>query len=129
MTRPPRSSPWARSAWSARRPEGPALATDTLDAQQLQDFSKDGLADALNLVPGVASTAGSGRRNEALISVRGFDRWQVPLLMDGIRLYLPADNRIDFDRFLTPDLAEIQVSKGYVSVLNGPDGMGGASTW
>lgn len=107
-------------------PDGPALATDTLDAQQLQDFSKDGLADALNLVPGVASTAGSGRRNEALISVRGFDRWQVPLLMDGIRLYLPADNRIDFDRFITPDLAEIQVSKGYVSVLNGPDGMGGA---
>jgi iron complex outermembrane receptor protein len=102
------------------------LGTATLNREQLWDFSKDGLADALNLVPGVASTTGSGNRNEALISVRGFDRWQVPLLMDGIRLYLPADNRIDFDRFLTPDLSEIQVSKGYVSVLNGPDGMGGA---
>lgn len=109
----------------ARDAETP-IGTATLDREELRDFSKDGLADALNLVPGVATTLGAGNRNEALISVRGFDRWQVPLLMDGIRLYLPADNRIDFDRFLTPDLSEIQVSKGYVSVLNGPDGMGGA---
>lgn len=97
-----------------------------LDREQLWDFNRDGLPEALNIMPGVASTPGDNRRNETAISVRGFDRWQVPLLMDGIRLYLPADNRIDFDRFLTPDLAEIQVSKGYVSVLNGPDGMGGA---
>ncbi|MDR0635253.1 MAG: TonB-dependent receptor [Azoarcus sp.] len=102
------------------------LAPDTLDSERLQDFSRDGLAESLNLIPGVTTSPGAGSRNEALISVRGFGRWQVPLLLDGIRVYLPADNRIDFDRFLTPDLAEIQVSKGYVSVLNGPDGMGGA---
>lgn len=111
---------------SAQRENESSLGAATLDREQLWDFSKDGLADALNLIPGVATTAGSGSRNESLLSVRGFDRWQVPLMMDGIRLYLPADNRIDFDRFLTPDLSEIQVSKGYVSVLNGPDGMGGA---
>ena len=50
----------------------------------------------------------------------------VPLYMDGVRIYLPADNRLDMNRFLTPDLAEIQVAKGYVSVLNGPGGEGGA---
>ena len=109
-----------------RRDSETPLGTSTLDREQLRDFNKDGVADALNILPGVTTTSGSGNRNEALISVRGFDRWQVPLLLDGIRLYLPADNRIDFDRFLTPDLSEIQVSKGYVSVLNGPDGMGGA---
>lgn len=113
-------------AVTAQAEDENAIGTATLDREQLWDFNKDGLAEALNLVPGVATTAGAGSRNEALISVRGFDRWQVPLLMDGIRLYLPADNRIDFDRFLTPDLSEIQVSKGYVSVINGPDGMGGA---
>ncbi len=111
---------------TAHREDEDPLATATLDREQLWNFNKDGLADALNLVPGVATTTGAGSRNEAVISVRGFDRLQVPLLMDGIRLYLPADNRLDFDRFLTPDLSEIQVSKGYVSVLNGPDGMGGA---
>jgi iron complex outermembrane recepter protein len=102
------------------------LGTSKIDSEQMQDLDKTGLPDALNMVPGVASTTGSDKRNESVISVRSFDRYQVPLLLDGIRLYLPADNRIDFDRFLTPDLSQIQVAKGYVSVLNGPDGMGGA---
>ncbi len=106
--------------------DGGSVGASTLDREQMWDFTRSDLPDALNLIPGVISTPGDSRRNETVISVRGFNRWQVPLLMDGIRLYLPADNRIDFDRFLTPDLAEIQVSKGYVSVLNGPDGMGGA---
>ncbi len=111
---------------TAKQPDASSVGTTTLDKEDLWDFSRDGVLDALDLIPGVATTTGSGNRNEAVISVRGFDRGQVPLLMDGIRLYLPADNRIDFDRLLTPDLSEIQVSKGYVSVLNGPDGMGGA---
>lgn len=109
-----------------QRDDEAPIAASVLTHEDLWQFDKDSLPDALNLVPGVASTAGAGNRNEALISVRGFDRWQVPLMLDGIRLFLPADNRIDFDRFLTPDLSEIQVSKGYVSVLNGPDGMGGS---
>ena len=67
-----------------------------------------------------------GSRNERDILVRGFDRFRVPLSIDGVRVYLPADNRLDFNRFLTPDLSEIQIAKGYVSVLNGPGGMGGA---
>ncbi|MBL8269583.1 TonB-dependent receptor, partial [Steroidobacter sp.] len=34
--------------------------------------------------------------------------------------------RLDFNRFLTMDLAEIQIRKGYASVLDGPGGLGGA---
>lgn len=111
---------------TAHREDENAVGTATLDREALWDFSKDSLPDALNMIPGVATTAGSGGRNESVISVRGFERQRVPLFMDGVRLYLPADARIDFDRFLTPDLSEIQVSRGYVSVINGPDGMGGA---
>ncbi|MCL1861336.1 MAG: TonB-dependent receptor [Proteobacteria bacterium] len=111
---------------TGQREEEPAIATSTLSSEDIRDFSKESLKEALDIVPGVAVTTGSGSRNETGISIRGFNRYQVPLYMDGIRLYLPADNRIDVDRFLTMDLAEIQVSKGYVSVLNGPDGMGGA---
>ena len=81
----------------------------------------------MKLIPGVTSTLdGTARRNERGIYVRGFGRWQVPLAIDGIRIYLPADNRLDFNRFLTQDLAQIEVQKGYVSVLDGPGGMGGA---
>ena len=112
---------------TGQRPDASSsIGTELIDREDLSDFSRDGVPDALNLVPGVATTTGSGNRNETEISVRGFSRMQIPLLMDGIQLYLPADNRIDFDRLLTPDLSAIQVQKGYVSVLNGPGGMGGA---
>ena len=45
------------------------------------------------------------------------------------RVYLPADNRLDFGRFLTADLSQVQVAKGYVSVLNGPGALGGAADY
>ena len=47
-------------------------------------------------------------------------------MLDGVRIYLPADNRLDFARFLTADIAAVQVQKGYASVLDGPGAMGGA---
>jgi iron complex outermembrane receptor protein len=89
-------------------------------------FSKTTLDQALALAPGVAASNSGGSRNEQLIFVRGFDRWQVPLSIDGITIYRPADNRIDFSSFLTADVSQVQIAKGYTSVLNGPGGMGGA---
>ncbi len=98
----------------------------TLSNRQMETFAKESLDAAVNLAAGVNSETTGGPRNEQNIYVRGFDRWQVPLMVDGVRVYLPADNRLDFARFLTPDIAEVQISKGYASVLDGPGGMGGA---
>lgn len=100
-------------------------SSEVTSAEVLQS-NRQTLDDALRVVPGVTVGNTGGSRNERLIYVRGFDRLQVPLSIDGIRVYLPADNRLDFGRFLTPDLAQVQVQKGYVSVLNGPGAMGGA---
>jgi iron complex outermembrane receptor protein len=110
---------------------GEAPDADTTDnkvtIEDVWKFNRNTLDEAIKLVPGVTSTLdGTGRRNERGIFVRGFNRWQVPLSIDGVRIYLPADNRLDFNRFLTQDLAEIEVKKGYVSVLDGPGAMGGA---
>ena len=58
--------------------------------------------------------------------MRGFDREQVPLYIDGVRVFMPYDNRLDFSDFVTPDIAEIQIAKGYASVLDGPGAIGGA---
>ena len=91
----------------------------------METFAKDTLDQAVNIAAGVNSETTGTARNEQNIYVRGFDRWQVPLTVDGVRVYLPVDNRLDFARFQTPDIAEVQISKGYVSVLDGPDGMGG----
>lgn len=100
--------------------------SSTVTTEEITRQNRQTLDEALAVVPGVEVGNTGGSRNERLVFVRGFDRFQVPLSIDGIRVYLPADNRLDYGRFLTPDLAEIQVQKGYVSVLNGPGGMGGA---
>lgn len=82
-------------------------------------------ADALNLMPGVTLQR-IGNRNERGVFVRGFDFRQVPLYMDGIPIYVPYDGYVDLDRFLTLDVSEIQVAKGFTSPLFGPNALGGA---
>jgi iron complex outermembrane receptor protein len=109
-------------------PDGqPVVGGAVLTSERMWTFDRKSLDQAVNMVPGVVSTFDSnGRRNESDIFVRGFGRWQVPLMVDGVRIYLPSDNRLDFARFLTADIAEIQIQKGYASVLDGPGAMGGA---
>ncbi|MCP3732970.1 TonB-dependent receptor [Sphingomonas sp. MG17] len=105
---------------------GLAIGDDSAGQQAIETFNRNTLDDAASLIPGVTAGNSGGSRNERLLFVRGFDRFQVPLSVDGIRVYLPADNRLDYGRFLTPDIAGIQVAKGYASVLDGPGAMGGA---
>ncbi|MDR3513525.1 MAG: TonB-dependent receptor [Caulobacteraceae bacterium] len=95
-------------------------------AVELRKFNITTANQALNLIAGTDAAPTGGPRNEGVIYIHGFDRFETTLSIDGIRVYLPADNRLDFSRFLTEDLSEIQVAKGYVSVLDGPGGMGGA---
>ncbi|WP_238120657.1 MULTISPECIES: TonB-dependent receptor plug domain-containing protein [unclassified Xanthobacter] len=115
-------SPTSSEYWQST---GAAISETTVTNQEMYTFNRNRLDDALTLVPGVTVSSG-GARNEPSVSVRGFNMWQLPLSIDGVRVYLPYDNRLDIGRFLTPDLSEVQVEKGYVSVLNGPGGMGGA---
>ncbi|MCT2398317.1 TonB-dependent receptor plug domain-containing protein [Novosphingobium mangrovi (ex Huang et al. 2023)] len=111
---------------AAPSPQAPTISSSTLDAEAIRQFERYTLDDAVNLMPGVSSSNSGGSRNERLIFVRGFDRYQVPLSIDGIRVYLPADGRLDYGRFLTGDIAQVQVAKGYASLLDGPGAMGGA---
>ena len=98
----------------------------TVPNSQMERFKTNTVDKALDLVPGVNSSPSGNQRNDSNIFIHGFDRLQVPLSIDGVRIYLPADNRIDFSRFLTDDVSQIQIAKGYVSVLDGPGGLGGA---
>lgn len=101
------------------------LGGSTVTQDDLREFNRDTLDKAINLVPG-ASTSLVGTRNESDIWIRGFDRWRVPLSIDGVPVYLPYDNRLDFSRFTTSDIAEIQVTKGFTSVIDGPNALGGS---
>lgn len=96
-----------------------------VDAEQIQMFGRDTAAAALDLLPGV-SVGLTGGRNEAQVFVRGNNARQVPVFVDGIPAYVPYDGLMDFSRFTTFDLSEIQLAKGFSSISYGPNTLGGA---
>ena len=108
----------------ADRPGGQAF----LDAAELQTYEAARVSEALTMLPAVHPQPGNrgGSRNEQTIYVRGFDQSRVPVLLDGIPIYVPYDGYIDLARLPTFALAGIEVAKGYTSVLYGPNALGGA---
>lgn len=100
-------------------------STSRITAEQLDKFNRVDVSNALNALPGI-SLANVGPRNESVVYVRGFDLRQIPVFIDGIPVYVPYDGYVDMGRFTTFDLAEINVSKGFSSIMYGPNTMGGA---
>lgn len=98
---------------------------NTVNSSKIIAYSRMDVSHSLNLLPGVNLSA-VGPRNESGVYVHGFDLRQMPLYLDGIPIYVPFDGYVDLGRFTTFDLAEIQVSKGYSSVLYGLNAIGGA---
>lgn len=96
------------------------ITKENMESQNRFEVSR-----SLNMLPGINLTA-SGPRNESMISVRGFDLRSVPVYMDGVPVYVPYDGYVDLARFTTFDLSAIDVSKGFSSMLYGPNSLGGA---
>jgi iron complex outermembrane receptor protein len=105
--------------------DAPSVGGTAISQEELRRFDRDTLDTAVELAAGT-SISEVGARNETDVWIRGFDRWRVPLYQDGIPIYLPVDNRVDYGRFTTLDLSSIQISKGFASVIDGPGAMGGA---
>lgn len=102
-----------------------SLHSDKLNANAINAYNRMDVSHALSLLPGITLTS-IGPRNESAVNVRGFDIHQVPIYLDGVPLYVPYDGYVDLARFNTFNLSEIDVSKGYSSVLFGPNAEGGA---
>lgn len=112
---------------------GEVSVSATRPAEELSIVRKDEMikrnlndvAESLSILPGIHIT-NLGERNENTVYLRGYDSRQVALLIDGIPVYIPFDGNIDLGRFLSWNYEKISVSKGYSSVLYGPNTMGGA---
>ena len=98
---------------------------DGIEHAELSARNALNVTQAIPYLPGV-SVDHKSARNQSGISIRGFDTRQVPIYLDGVPVYVPFDGYVDLSRFLTNDIAEIQVARGYSSPLNGPNGLGGA---
>lgn len=109
---------------ASRVEAGEDQVASVITRKEMQQFNRNNVADALDLLSGTAIS--QGVKNERKISLRGFDSRQVGLFIDGIPVYIPYDGSIDLNRFTTADLAAIQVAKGFSSVAYGPNTLGGA---
>ncbi|MDO5087794.1 MAG: TonB-dependent receptor [Comamonadaceae bacterium] len=107
-----------------RDDEGSAADAQRLTQRELERANARTVAEAVALLPGVSLT--HNNRNEAMLSLRGFDSRQVSVYVDGVPLYVPYDGYVDFGRFTTFDLAEVRVAKSGASLLYGPNTLGGA---
>lgn len=97
----------------------------SLGQDEMHLRQQETVGQALNLLPGV-NLSNFGARNEQTVYVRGFDLRQVPIFVDGIPIYVPYDGYVDLGRFTTFDLSKVEISKGFSSVLYGPNALGGA---
>ncbi len=95
-----------------------------ITALELQQYNKTDVAQSLNILPSIVINL-TGSRNESAVFLRGFDIRSVPIYADGIPIYVPYDGYVDLARFTSADLSKIEVSKGYSSILYGPNAMGG----
>ncbi|MDD2698432.1 MAG: TonB-dependent receptor [Arcobacteraceae bacterium] len=93
--------------------------------EDIVNNEKKTIVEALNTISGV-NIYNSGARNEQMINVRGFDVKHVPLYIDGIPIAVAYDGYVDFSRFTTFDLSQIELSKGLTSPLLGANTFAGA---
>ncbi|WP_040976199.1 TonB-dependent receptor plug domain-containing protein [Necropsobacter massiliensis] len=99
--------------------------TAVIEQSQMQQNQLTNVAQVAKITPGVFFER-KGGRGEQNIRVRGFDSRRVPVFIDGIPVYVPYDGTMDLGRFMTFDLAQVDISKGASSVLYGANTLGGA---
>jgi iron complex outermembrane recepter protein len=80
--------------------------------------------DALRFRTGIfASVSG---KNEARLSIRGFDQRQISVMIDGAPVYIPYDGSFDLNTLQLAGFSRVSVSKSTPSILYGPNSMGGS---
>ncbi|MBU1642042.1 TonB-dependent receptor [bacterium] len=105
-------------------PVDESVFEEIVNSDAIEQHNSETVAEALDNVSGV-SMGMVGARNEATVSIRGFDAKRIGVFIDGIPVYVPYDGNFDYDRFLTSDIGEIDVFKGYSPVAYGANTMGG----
>ncbi|GHV75489.1 TonB-dependent receptor [Spirochaetia bacterium] len=100
--------------------------TEYVTQETMERENSSDLWEALRNVPGVVRDGGGGMRNESNFTLRGLDEKLMPVFIDGVPMSSPYRGNTDYARFLTADLEDIEIQKGYSSMLLGPNTFGGA---
>ncbi|UFS62585.1 TonB-dependent receptor [Sulfurimonas sp. HSL-3221] len=100
------------------------IFNDRVDAEQIDIYGDTTVSEALTRMTGVAFYSRGGRA-ETDISIRGFDSRRIGVFYDGVPIYVPYDGNMDYTRYLTTNIADIDVYKGFSSTAFGANTMGG----
>ncbi len=110
-----------KSAESAGQSE--VYTSAEIGAKELTEDNVKSVADTLYKIPGFSITRNS--RGEQSFILRGMTQLQVPVMFDGVPIYVPYGDIIDTGKLPVSNVSKIQVTKGLSSVLNGPNTLGG----
>ncbi len=97
---------------------------EVITRQELEAKGAVKLNDILRLATGVYQYTGLTRDNAA-VSIRGFDNKQTLILIDGRRLAGEPTAVFEIDRITVEDIERIEIVRGPVSALYGSDALGG----
>ena len=108
---------------SANAPKAEVAQTTTVTAEDIKAQNARTVAEALATTAGLRVS--SGRKNEAAVSIHGFDQSKILVLIDGVPYYETNYGKLDLNQIPTDNIARIDVTKGAASVLYGANAMGG----
>ena len=97
--------------------------TSEVTFEDIKKTNSKTVAEALKFVPGVEITI--ARKNEANISVQGFNQSKAVVLIDGVPYYETKYGKLDLNQIGTDGVARIDVIKGAASVLYGANAEAG----
>lgn len=98
-----------------------------IDASDIAARQDQSLPDVLRDVPGLNLVQTGGEGGQTSVFLRGTDSNHVKVLVDGIDVSDPAspNGAYDFGKFLSADIARVEVLRGPQSGLYGSDAIGG----
>jgi len=85
-------------------------AKSEVSNSDIRNKSARNVSDAISQMPGANVIENS--RREKMFYVRGFEQRQVPVLFDGIPVYVPYDGYIDAGKLPAGNISRITVTKG-----------------
>jgi len=97
--------------------------TNEITAEDIKATNSHTVAEALSHAPGVRVTTGA--KNQATVSIHGFDQSKILFMIDGVPYYETNFGILDLSSIPTDNIAKIEIIKGAPSVLYGANAMGG----
>lgn len=98
---------------------------EVIDAATISETNTKDISQALSYTSG-ATFEPNYSKGRGDFSLRGYNKDYVGVFIDGVPAYFVYNKATEWQQFVAFDVKEINVSKGFTSVLYGPDTLGEA---